>query len=392
MDKIIDLTQELDLVDFFDNRYISQIPPEQLCEFFKILYISSSPQSLEIKMPDRYQEVVIDDKFLGKNTNFFYHDDIDYNNKWKLPNIDFYSFNTKPYRNEFKQTCIMPFCEERNGSYVIFSDYQLRLPCFLGLTAWETNPLWLQFMYLNFGEQYRLDLLNTRSLYRQYYSAKEQAKINYSINKIEEYYAPNGYTIKKTGKTFIENAPADLATQFHWHHNDNKPNVIKVTNFQTLKNEDIPEDKKDYRNATILTREKNEHTGEHIISKKEYQSRQPRVFYENGERIVKYPKKNGPVEEHKFEFSDFSYNVIKNGNYEITMDDLTNENIAMWRGVMYSAFGEPYKQAVIDMEQQKVDEYLKAFDNETLEIEQLFESFAQNTNLIAEKTEITQEE
>ena len=126
------------------------------------------------------------------------------------------------------------------------------------------------------------------------------------LDKMEEYYFPNGYTIKKTGKTFIENAPAELATQFHWYHSDNKPNVIKVTNFQTLKNEDIPEESKDYRGATILTREKNEHTGEHIVSKKEYQARQPRVFYENGERIVKYPKKNGPIEEHKFEFNDFS--------------------------------------------------------------------------------------
>ena len=382
MDKIIDLTQELDLVDCFDNRYISQIPPEKLTEFFKILYKTSSPNSLEIKIPDRYQEVVIDDKYLGKDTNFFYYDEIDYNNKWQLPNIDFYNFNSKPYRNENKQTCVMPFCEERNGSYVIFSDYQLRLPCFLGLTAWETNPLWLQFMYTSFGEQYRQDLLNVRSFYRQYYTAKEQAKINYGISKMEEYYFPNGYTIKKTGKTFIENAPAELATQFHWYHSDNKPNVIKVTNFQTLKNEDIPEENKDYRGATILTREKNEHTGEHIVSKKEYQARQPRVFYENGEHIVKYPKKNGPIEEHKFEFNDFSYNVTKNNQYETTMDDPTTENVAMWRGVMYSAFGEPYKQAILDMEQQKIEEYLKAFDNETLEIEQIFQSFGQDNNLL----------
>ena len=386
MDKVIDLTQELNLEDFFDKRYISQIPPEKISEFFKILYTSSSPNSLEIKMPDRYQEIVIDDKYLGKDMSFYYYDEIDYNNKWQFPNIDFYNFNSKPYRNENNQTCIMPFCEERNGSHVIFSDYKLKVPCFLGLTSWETNPLWLQFMYTQFGEQYRQDLLSVRNIYRQYYTARENAKIEYGLSKMEEYYLPTFAPLEKTGKTFIESAPVDLASQFHWYHGDRNPNVIRVTNFQTLKSDDIPEENKNYAGLTILTREKDEHTGESIISRKEFQDRQARVFYTNGERIVKYPKKNGPVVERKFEFSDFSYNVSKDGGYGTTMDDQTKDNVAMWRGVMYSAFGEPYKQAVIELEQQKIIDYLESFDQETFEIEQIFQSFGQDTNLLSQTT------
>ena len=59
------------------------------------------------------------------------------------------------------------------------------------------------------------------------------------------------------------------------------------------------------------------------------------------------------------------------------------ENDYIWRGCMYSYFGEEYMEAVKDLESKKINDYIENFDQQTIKIKEMFSSFSQKDNLIS---------
>jgi len=373
----LSLDEDLSFEAFCDQRFINQVPEDELKEFAKLHYVQTNNAYNDIEVSQdvfrRGSRFEVDKKHMNKDIYAYcIYDDVSRNNQWELPSVHIgHSLCYKVRDYELIGQECDPYTSI-NYNYIThkhytFSDFTMYKPKYF-FNSWEFDPAFFMFMYKKFGDKYVDAYLEKRNMYRAYWLSKETAKRDEAIRLMEEnvpvFEVPK---LTKTTDTFIESTPIEMAKLFHMVQVSGEPWVIDVTNFQTLKNEDIPEDKKRYGNNTRLRRIKYQKKDGNLESFEEYQWREQKYKYdwENKKSIPYYPKKNPPVKSKKFQFRDFDY-TINEGDLptKLTPDDTTHK----WTGLMYAAFGENYRQAYTKTFDDKITEFTNQFDAETIKI------------------------
>ncbi len=386
--KTLDLDKDLELIDFYDNKYVAQLSDDRIIDFLRKKHEILCSDSIEVFPNEDSNFISVDSGLIYKKRDFYWIDrNIKRGWQYQLPEITTHEQAAIPLRREGSDLVgfYMDY-EDMNSNRYMISDFSINRPMYFGFCLWDnTDTLWIGYMYNNFGEDYRKDLFNTRKIYRDYYIAKEKAKIKACVNAMTDYAAGSFYNKHKTEDTYVASGDISIVEDFFALNDSRFNNIINVTNFQCLKNENIPDDKKDHCQRTILIRRKiNADRGE-LTAVEEYQARMPKSLYINGQFELRYPKKNDEVLKNEYRFDDYTLVINKSG-YENCYNKCNEAIVQLWRSVMYRHFGEEYMQSMLEIENEKIDKYISSFDKETSDIGDIFESFSINENLIGEES------
>lgn len=366
----LDFSKELEFEDFCDKKYISQIPEDELISFARRFFLHKKGKNCVEVSSREYNNsgVELDESYLDKDLIIYYVRDIHKGNQWHLPEVEIRYLHCQPRRDWFgddnnKVYAYFDYGTSRFALH-IFSDFTISKPGFI-FNTWSFEPSYFMFMYRKFGEEYCNSLLERRRVFRAYYLTRERAKRDNAIKLMKENALMSGIKpVPKTTETFIGSATTEMIKRFHLLQVRGEPWVIDVTNFQTLKNEDIPEENKDNMLRTMLRRIKPFNQDGHWGSIEEYQWREQKVDWNGEEYIRYYRRKNNPVQKRKYEFDDFSLKLNDSDWYY--RGDF--ERLSVWTGIMYSAFGEEYYQAYKKTFDDKIDKFIGEFDAETIKI------------------------
>lgn len=403
--------------DFCDFRFVDRLSDEELMDFVRegfkhrfsglrdIKFIEVDPESwldcddVIINKEDRDYTFIIysvklrraeepdeDDEFY----RFYKPQPPEVEVRYLSERVDeFFEWNLK----DAKCAIRLRECDSAEES-IYFSDFTLRKNKDFGMLSWPTwvvDPDYLVFMIRKFGLEYTNQLFNTRKAYRAYYITKERALKSECMRLMEENQHPIlglKDRLVKTTERFIDSITEDVLRAFHYWYQW-EPYIIDVTNFQSLKNEDISPENKDSCGRTILRRFKYGRDEKGLYSIEEWQARQELTQRNsNGEYVKYYPKKNPPVNQRKKYFGDFVFN-----------DGYINENILLsnsverikygeWTGIMYSAFGEPYRIAFEGTFDDRLQKWVRNFDGTTGVLIKFIDGIGENAIKLVEESEI----
>ena len=406
-------TYKMTFEDFCDFRFVDRLSDEELKDFVRNSFKKKYGSALDIKFIEVDPEAWLDCKDViinreDKDCTFIIYSINLRRDEEPDEDDDCYSF----YKQQPPEVEIMHYVAEvaeffewhfdvnecgvslremySERESVYFSDFTLRKNKDFGMISWPTWVIdadYLIFMTRKFGLEYTNQLFNTRKAYREYYIHKEKEIKSECVRLMKENTHPilgvKSGLVKTTDK-FIDSTPEEVLRAFHYWYKW-EPHIIDVTNFQSLKNEDISPENKDRCGRTILRRLRFGKDNNGMYSIEEFQSRQETTrINANGEYVKVYPKKNNPVHQDKRYFRDFVF-----GDGDLNESILMNESVdrlkySEWTGIMYSAFGEPYQKALEKTFDDKLLKWLRNYDGTTYVLTQFIDSLGQNTKKIDE--------
>ncbi len=410
-------TFKMKFEDFCDFRFVDRLSDKELKDFARNSFKNKFGGELDIKFIEVDPEAWLDceDVIISredKDCTFIIYSIKLRRDEEPDEDDDFYCFyKPKPPEVEIrhyvaevveyfdwhdqKQECVIGLKEMYSESESIyFSDFTLRKNKNFGIITWPTWVIdadYLIFMTRKFGLEYTNQLFNTRKAYREYYIHKENAVKNECVRIMQENTHPifglKTSLVKFTDK-FIDCTPEEVLRAFHYWHNW-EPHVIDVTNFQSLKNEDISPENKDRCGRTVLRRFRYGKDDKGMYSIEEWQVRQEMTKRNaNGEYVKVYPKKNNPVHQNKRYFCDFVFGDGDQNEGVLMNESVDRLKYGEWTGIMYSAFGEPYKKALENSFEEKLIKWLRDYDGTTYVLIQFLDGLGKNTKKICEVNEL----